>query len=182
MIVDGVGSPPSRLANFVFQGTVLGPPLWNCYYEDARRAVNDNGFRECVFADDLNCFKRFARPVGDDMVFAELRACQASLHCWGNANQVLFDAAKESFHILHRSRPAGSSFKILGVNFDTKLLMETAASEMAAQAHHRLNTLLRAKRFYPPKQLIWLYKSLVLSYIETSTPAIFHATSFALSL
>ena len=59
--------------------------------------------------------------------------------------------------------------------------LETAASEMAAQAHHRLNTLLRAQRFYPPKQVIWLYKSLVLSYIETSTPAIFHATSFALS-
>ena len=47
----------------VFQGTVWGPPLWNCFYEDGRRAVNAKGVLETVFADDLNCFKCFDGQV-----------------------------------------------------------------------------------------------------------------------
>ena len=32
--LDGVQSLPMQLANMVFQGTVLGPPLWNTYFAD----------------------------------------------------------------------------------------------------------------------------------------------------
>ena len=42
------------LRNMVFQGTVLGPTLWNLFYEDARRAIQEAGFVEIVNADDLN--------------------------------------------------------------------------------------------------------------------------------
>ena len=68
-----------------------------------------------------------------------------------------------------------------GVTFDTKFVMGTAACELAAQAHNRLNTILRARRFYPVGMMMWLYKSLVLSFVEVSTPALYHATPFALS-
>ena len=47
------------LKNMVFQGTVLGPSLWNLFYEDARRAIHETGFEEIVYADDLNGFKEF---------------------------------------------------------------------------------------------------------------------------
>ena len=56
VIVDGVASLTKVLSDSVCQGTVLGPPLWNCYYEGARRAVNTTQCVETVFADDLNCF------------------------------------------------------------------------------------------------------------------------------
>ena len=41
----------------VYQGTVLGPTLWNLFFEDARAAINEVFFTEYVFADDLNAFR-----------------------------------------------------------------------------------------------------------------------------
>ena len=41
----------------IFQGTVLGPQLWNLYFEDASKAINEYMFEEVVYADDLNAYK-----------------------------------------------------------------------------------------------------------------------------
>ena len=38
VVLGGVASSAEPLADSVFQGTVLGPPLWNVYFADARRA------------------------------------------------------------------------------------------------------------------------------------------------
>ena len=40
VIVDGHMSDIRVLEDSVFQGTDLGPKLWNCFYEDGRQAVN----------------------------------------------------------------------------------------------------------------------------------------------
>ena len=53
---------------------------------------------------------------------------------WGDANQVSFDAAKESKHILSTTDPEGSTFKLLGVPFDTELSMACAVSEVVCAA------------------------------------------------
>ena len=55
VVVNGTFSKTAKLNNMVFQGTVWGPPLWNCFFEDARAPVRKSGFDETVFADDLNC-------------------------------------------------------------------------------------------------------------------------------
>ena len=57
VVIGGAHSPNEILANSVFQGTLLGPPLWNLFYADARIAVNARGFTETVFADDFNCWR-----------------------------------------------------------------------------------------------------------------------------
>ena len=57
--VGGKFSRDVKIKNMVYQGTVLGPPLWNIYYADAALAVNLIGFLEIIFADDLNSFKDF---------------------------------------------------------------------------------------------------------------------------
>ena len=88
VIVDGHSGDPQPLRNSVYQGTVWGPPLWNCHYEDARHAVNKNDFIETIFADDLNSFKQFDDSVSDSTIQDELSRCQQSLHNWGAANQV----------------------------------------------------------------------------------------------
>ena len=92
---------PNPAHRSVYQDTVWGPPLWNCHHEDARHAVNTSSFTDTIFADDLKCFKQFDKTVLDSEVQAELPQCQQSLHNWCAANQVIFDAAKKSFHILH---------------------------------------------------------------------------------
>ena len=101
VIVDGTSSTARALVNSVYQGTVWGPRLWNCLFEDARRPINDEGYSEVVFADDLNCYKSFDSACSNLAILDDLAECQASLHRWGKANQVRFDAGKESLRTLH---------------------------------------------------------------------------------
>jgi len=115
VIVDGIAAEPRALRNSVYQGTVLGPLLWNCHYEDARHAVNSTACRETAFADDLNCFKAFGVEANDEEIVQHLRNRKVSLHRWGDANQILFEASKKTFHILHHRHPHGDSFKLLGI-------------------------------------------------------------------
>ena len=74
------------------------------FFGDARRALACKGFKEIVFADDLNTWKAFvvSRHAGapHEAPLAELSAVQTELHLWGAANQVVFDLGKESMHIL----------------------------------------------------------------------------------
>ena len=179
VVLGGASSAMEPLTDSVFQGTVLGPPLWNTFFGDARRALNRKHFKETVFADDLNCWKAFllARlsPAPHDAALEELRGAQLELHLWGEANQVFFDAGKESFHILHRRLFYGDNFKVLGCVFDPQLRMLEAAKHIATEAGWRLKTLLRGKRFFTTPEIMRLYKAQILSFIESSTPAIYHA-------
>ena len=178
VVVGGQCSLQETLCDSVFQGTVLGPPLWNCFYKDARRAANALDFTETVFADDFNCFKRFKRSKISQALRAEIemKGAQKELHLWGKANQIIFDPCKESFHFLHRRLHSGTEFKLLGVVFDSKLLMHSAARNVATEAGWRLQQLLKSRCFFTTPELMHLYKAQVLSYVESSTPAIFHAS------
>ena len=88
----------------MFQGTVLGPPLWNTFFADSNRPLTKKGFSATAFADDLNAWKAFRldrmSATRLDGPLSELLAAQAELHKWGASNQVLCDPVKESFHIL----------------------------------------------------------------------------------
>ena len=110
-----------------------------------------------------------------------MRNCQGKLHVWGAANQVCFDKTKEHFAILHKRKCYGENFKLLGVVFDTQLKMEQMVCEMAGQGHSRISMIMRCRRFYAPVILLRFYKSFVLSFLEFLTPAIYHATLYALS-
>ena len=180
VVLGGAHSPDETLANSVFQGTVLGPPLWNIFYADARMAVNAKGFTETVFADDFNCWRLFC--ITQEQVdsahaaaFIALKEAQQELHLWGSANRVVFDPAKESFHLLHRRFGAGNNFKILGVTFDSALLMHTAAREVATEAGWRLQALLKVRRFFTTPEIFLMYKAQILSYIESKTSGLYHA-------
>ena len=57
MAVELKFSRDMNIHSMVYQGIVLGQPLWNVYYADAAVAMNLIGFMEIVSADDLKCFK-----------------------------------------------------------------------------------------------------------------------------
>ena len=59
VIVDGTASDPFIIANTVFQGTVLGPPLWNTYFADVSDPASQDGGEAHKFADDMNVFQKF---------------------------------------------------------------------------------------------------------------------------
>jgi hypothetical protein len=92
-------------------------------------------FQEVIHADDLNAFRMFFKETSNDFILEQLHRVQVELHEWGAANGVTFDANKESFHIVSRCSSLGSSFRLLGVQFDLQLTMHDAVSECSVQGH-----------------------------------------------
>ena len=175
VIVESEMSKNMTLENMVYQGTVFGPPLWNTHYGDASSAVNKNDFTEVVFADDLNAFKAFANNVPDDVLHDGMQVCQTNVHAWGRGNQVSFDPLKESKHILAtQGRGSGGSFLLLGVTFDTGLTMAEEMHNLINALTWKIGTINRTGKFFPARDLINLYKSKILSFVECRTAAIYH--------
>ena len=180
VVVGGSKSKPMELLNQVFQGTVWGPPLWNLFFEDAGLCLEVISFVAMVFADDLNAFKHFLNSIENDQIIAEIDIAQNGLHTWGRANRVTFDAGKESKHVLSRHNPSGGNFKVLGVNFDCKLLMDDAVHDVAIECGWKLEKLVQSRRFFNGRELIALYKAHVLSFTEYRTSAVYHASTSVL--
>ena len=181
VVVGGYKSLRYMLQNMVFQGTVWGPILWNVFYEDARKAIRACSFTEIVFADDLNAFRKYDAAVNNNIILTDMDSCQKNLHAWGNANCVLFDKGKEGAKILSRRRPHGSSFTLLGIGFDCSLVMSDSVADLAKESKWKLSAILRTKRFNTGTQLVALYKTQLLPYIEYRTAAIYHACSGSLA-
>jgi hypothetical protein len=175
VIVGGEKSRKIELRNMVFQGTVLGPPLWNLFYEDARQAVNEWWFKEVVYADDLNAYRIFGNQVENCTITICMNNCQSELHKWGQANQVVFDPTKESKHILSYEDPDGDSFRLLGITWDVRLTMKDTVDEVVSEANWKMHTILKTRRFYCDAELIGLYKAHLLSFLEYRTAAVYHA-------
>ena len=58
VVVEGTASDEFEIANTVFQGTVLGPPLWNDFFSDVAVTAPSTGGEPSVFADDLSVFQQ----------------------------------------------------------------------------------------------------------------------------
>ena len=112
------------------------------------------GFTESVFAADLNYWcgfdmknanakKAMSTTEHQAHALSSLRDVQKEIHAWGEANRVLFDPSKESVHLLHRRFGLGDNFKLLGVVFDSGLLMHDAARTIATEAGWRLQSYLK---------------------------------------
>ena len=181
VVVGGAKSKPFRIQDMVFQGTVLGPQLWNLFFEDAAAAIKEHLYEEVIFADDLNAYKVVPSTTTLPIAMQSIDKVQAELHRWGTANQVTFDASKESRHVLSRTDPHGPDFKLLGVVFDCRLTMEGAVRSLAGKVKWKLQMLLRSRRSFCTQDLVLQYKQQVLSFIEYRTGAIYHATTTVLN-
>ena len=181
VVVGGKSSEVVNLENQVFQGTVWGLSLWNTYFEDARDAVGILVFIAMVFADDLNSYNAFPLATANKIITKEVDKAQINLHTWGRANSVQYDPGKESKHVASSYDPCGHNFKILGVAFDCKLIMNQAVHDSVVACGWKLQTLLRSGRFFTGVELVSLYKSHVLSSIEYRTAAVYHASDSVLS-
>ena len=144
------------MQNMVYQGTVLGPMLWNLFFQDAALAIRSLNFSESIYADDLNAMRRYASNLQDDFIMEDLRQVQRRLHQWGDANGVQVDASKESLHILSRSA-SGDNFKILGIRFDPGLKMHGAIYECAMTCNWKLQSVLRTRRFFTDREIIQFF-------------------------
>jgi len=177
VVVQGQFSDAMRLANTVFQGTVLGPPLWNTFFADVATPASSTGGKEAMFADDLNVFKAFDRHVPVADVNADLEKCRARTHRWGKTNRVSFDPSKEFFAVLHPSAGHGPCFKLLGCMVDTDLRMETCIGQLLVKIRSKITAILRTRGFYNIPDLVSQFKTHVWGLIEVNIGGYFHAAS-----
>ena len=70
----------------------------------------------------------------------------------------------------------GEDFKLLGVLFDYQLSMAGALHALVGKARWKLGALLKSSAYHYDTDLVLLYKSKLLSYLEYRTPAVYHAT------
>ena len=59
--------------------------------------------------------------------------------------------------------------------------MDLAVRDVVRQASWKLTTILRTRRFHGVSQLVQVYKSKVLSFVEYRTPAVYHAAKTTLA-
>ena len=105
--VEGALSEATVLCDMVFQGTVLGPCLWNAFFHDIAMVASEDGGEEAAFADDFNVFKRFDFEDENEAIVGVMATTRESCHRWGKRNRVTFDATKEHFAVLHPTHGEG---------------------------------------------------------------------------
>ena len=182
VVVQGQVSDEMQLSNTVFQGTVLGPPLWNTFFADVAVPAASTGGNEAMFADDLNVFKAFDQHVPVAEVNANLEKCRARTHKWGKINRVSFDASKEFFAVLHPSEGHGPCFKLLGCMVDTDLRMQTCIEQLLAKIRPKITAILRTRGFYNIPDLVSQFKTHIWGLIEVNIGGYFHAASSLLEI
>ena len=92
-----------------------------------------------------------------------------------------FDPAKESKHILALNGGEGSNFRLLGVPFDHALSMRAAVEELVSEANLKIASMVRSGCYFTDAELVDLYKSQLVSYVEYRTAAIYHASDSTLA-
>ena len=181
VIVEGVASDVFEIADTVFQGTVLGPCLWNLFFADVARPAREEGGCESIFADDLSVFKEFERFECNEHILSDMRICRAKVHRWGRINRVSFDPSKEHLVIVHPRYGYGDPFKLLGCLIDNKLIMKQAIDKILSQIRPKIRAILRTRHHYDCKTLVNQFKTHVWGLMEFHNGGIFHAASYLLA-
>ena len=78
--ISGEISDSIIMPNMIYQGTVLGPILWNLFFADAQSIIRNAQSQSVVYADDMNCYRKFINAVSNETILSELRALQSDLH------------------------------------------------------------------------------------------------------
>ena len=177
VLVNGKTSTPMSIMDQVFQGTVLGPPMWNLFFADSSLPVMQAGGSDAKFADDLTCYHVFTAEMSTEDILGRLQDCQALVHSWGVENMVAFDPSKEAFLIYHKSTPYGETTRLLGALLDNKLIMEEDVDRICNKIRPKVKALLRTRAFYCTRDMLTQYKTHIWPHLENTIGAYFHAAN-----
>ena len=175
VIVQGHESEEFTISNRVFQGTVLGPPLWNVFFEPIDAVILREAFRVAKFADDLSAYKIVEASTSNTEIKDKLASLQDRVHKWGKQSRASFDSTTKHFCILHRRNCDGDTFRLLGVMVNQKLSMSDEIDRIKSKASPKVSAILSSRWFYNEQGLIQQYKSHVLPLLEFSNASIYHA-------
>ena len=166
MVVEGTASDEFEIADTVFQGTVLGPPLWNIFFSDVTQPASSLGGDPSLFADDLAMFQKFAKTETNEQIHRHMHLCRTRVHKWGRVNRVAFDPSKEHVVVIHPTLGEGDPFKLLGLLIDHKLIMDVGIEKILSQARPKIRAILRTKPHYNVAELITQFKTHIWGIVE----------------
>ena len=172
---EGIVSDVFEIADTVFQGSVLGPALWNCFFADVSFAATEKGGEAALFADDLSIQHEFPASESNQRIFDNLKLSQEAVHKWGKRNRVSFDATKEQYVVIHFRHGEGDPFVLLGNHFDVKLHMDLAVQHVLNKNRPKITAMLRTRGQYGIKDMIMQYKTHIWGHAEYQNAAICHA-------
>ena len=183
VVVQGESSDLFKIEDSIFQGTVLGPALWNVFFADVAIPAGCTGGNEAMFADDLNVFQLFERELPTESIIQKLSHCRNKVHGWGRMNRVSFDAKKEHLAIIHPDKKFqhGEGFRLLGCFMDLDLRMQTAVDQLLAKIRPKSKAILRTRGYYSIPELLIQYKTHVWGLVECNSGAFFHTVSSLLT-
>ena len=121
--MEGALSDSIVLMDMVFQGTVLGPALWNAFFADIAVEVPCNKQGINLFADDQTVMTTVPQNVADHILLDELQQVQGRTQACARKNQVDCDSANWILKIIHLSLGQGDVFKLPSTLFDCALSM-----------------------------------------------------------
>ena len=88
VVIGGATSKQFLIMDMVFQGTVLGPQLWNLFFEDAKRSINECLYEKIIYANHLNAYTVVPASTSDAKAIESLGKVQEELHKWASAMQI----------------------------------------------------------------------------------------------
>ena len=170
--VEGAFSTSMHMCDMVFQGTVLGPPLWNSFFADVIHHVPEGQQEINLFADDLTVMTSVSQNHSNDLLLETLSEIQVRTHAWGARNQVEFDPGKEYFKIIHPALGQGEDWKLLGTLLDSRLSMKPCIEMLLSKLRPKIRALCRLQHMYSVKQMLNLFKAHIWSILEYSNGAL----------
>ena len=170
--VEGAVSDAMHLVDMVFQGTVLGPCLWNVFFADVADFVPEGDQEINLFADDLSVMTSAPQTCASDILKDNLSEIQAGARLWGKRNQIEFDPSKESFKIIHPSFGEGEEFRLLGTLLDCALTMRPCIEQLLSKLRPKVRALLRLQHMYSRSEMLNLFKAHIWSFLEYSNGAL----------
>ena len=172
--INGSESGTTDVLMGVPQGSILGPLLFLIYINDLVNASALATFY--LFADDTAVL---IKATDFDELQQKVSAVTADISQWFKANRLSLNVQKTNYQIYSRSRSQDlkvklndtsvlrkSCIKYLGILVDENLKWKSQIKNVSTVISRNIGIMSRVKYFLDAKQLVLLYNTLVLPYLN----------------
>ena len=160
------------LTDMVYQGTVLGPTLWNAFFSDVSDFVPEDGQHIQLFDDDLKVEATCPVTMSNQVLSDSLTEAQHRTHMWGTQNRVSFDPTKEAIRIVHPVDGDAEEFVLLGTLLDCQLSLSPCIDSLLKTLRPKARALARLKHILSVSNILNQYKAHIWSKSEYHSGAL----------